>query len=172
MIVYRGYVKGPHYHLPADQILHFMNDFVLFQVLWNLNATQITNKKSHFIQICRLNCIYNSQGCTVGPLISVSLIFVPAVYAPNHLVTYHMKHLRTSRMALNFGLLNRSENQNIFARLTVRAYVWIVQDWTLQQSIAKSTERQVRAVSYVGETQSFFGRRGEGVLRFSKTAGH
>ena len=46
------------------------------------------------------------------------------------------------------------ENQNLFARLTVRTYVWIVPDWTLQQSMAKSTERRVRDVSYVGEAQS------------------
>ena len=46
------------------------------------------------------------------------------------------------------------ENQNLFARLTVRTYVWIVPDWTLQQSMAKSAKRRVRAVSYLGETQS------------------
>ena len=33
------------------------------------------------------------------------------------------------------------ENRNLFARLTVRTYVWIFPDWTLQQSMAKSTER-------------------------------
>ena len=43
------------------------------------------------------------------------------------------------------------ENQNLFARLTVRTYVWIVPDWTLQQSVAKSTERQVQQVAYQGK---------------------
>ena len=43
------------------------------------------------------------------------------------------------------------ENQNLFARLTVRTYVWIVPDWTLQQSMAKSTERQVQQVAYQGK---------------------
>ena len=46
------------------------------------------------------------------------------------------------------------KTQNMFATLTVRTYVWIVPDWTLQQSLAKSTERRVRDVSYVGEPQS------------------
>ena len=45
------------------------------------------------------------------------------------------------------------ENQNIFVTLTVRTYVWIGPDWTFQQSLGKSTERQVWAVSYVGENQ-------------------
>ena len=35
------------------------------------------------------------------------------------------------------------ENQNLFATLTVRTYVWIVPNWTLQQSMAKSTGRRV-----------------------------
>ena len=35
------------------------------------------------------------------------------------------------------------ENQNLFATRTVRTYVWIVPNWTLQQSMAISTERQV-----------------------------
>ena len=34
----------------------------------------------------------------------------------------------------------------------MRTYVWIVPNWTWQQSMAKSTEHRVRAVSYVGET--------------------
>ena len=47
-----------------------------------------------------------------------------------------------------------SKVQNLVAILTVRTYVWIVPNWVLQQSMAKSTGRRVRAVSYVGETQS------------------
>ena len=43
------------------------------------------------------------------------------------------------------------ENQNLLARLTVRTYVWIVPDWTLQQSMAKSTERQVQQIAYQGK---------------------
>ena len=43
------------------------------------------------------------------------------------------------------------ENQNLFARLMVRTYVWIVPDWTLQQSMAKSTERQVQKIAYQGK---------------------
>ena len=46
------------------------------------------------------------------------------------------------------------ENQNLFVTLTVRTSVLIVPDWTLQQSMGKGTERRVRAVLYVGETQS------------------
>ena len=40
------------------------------------------------------------------------------------------------------------EIQILFARLTVRTYVWIVPDWTLQQSTAKSTELQVQEIAY------------------------
>ena len=46
------------------------------------------------------------------------------------------------------------EDQNLFATLTVRTYVWIVPNWTLQPSMDNSMERRVRAVSYVGETES------------------
>ena len=45
-----------------------------------------------------------------------------------------------------------SENRNIFATHTVRAYVWIVSNWSLQQSLDKSTESRDRVVLYVGET--------------------
>ena len=41
------------------------------------------------------------------------------------------------------------ESQNLFATLTVCTYVWIVPNWTLQQSMAESVERRVRAVAYV-----------------------
>ena len=40
------------------------------------------------------------------------------------------------------------ENQNLFATLTVCTYVWIVPNWTLQQSTAISTERQVQQIAY------------------------
>ena len=40
------------------------------------------------------------------------------------------------------------ENQNLFATLTVRTYVWIVPNWALQQSTAKSTDRQVQEIAY------------------------
>ena len=43
------------------------------------------------------------------------------------------------------------ENQNLFATLTVRTYVRIVPNWK-QQSLGKSTERQVWAVSSLDET--------------------
>ena len=43
------------------------------------------------------------------------------------------------------------KKQNLFARLTVCTYVWIVQDWTLQQSMAKSTGRQVQQIAYQGK---------------------
>ena len=43
------------------------------------------------------------------------------------------------------------ENQSLFARLTVRTYVWIAPDWTLQQSMIKSTERQVQQIAYQGK---------------------
>ena len=35
------------------------------------------------------------------------------------------------------------KNQNLFATLTVRTYVWIVPNWTLQQSLGKSMEPRV-----------------------------
>ena len=40
------------------------------------------------------------------------------------------------------------EDQNRFAKLTVRTYVWIVPNWTLQQSMAISTERRVQETAY------------------------
>ena len=43
------------------------------------------------------------------------------------------------------------ENQDLFARLTVCTYVWIVPDWTLQQRMAKSTERQGQQIAYQGK---------------------
>ena len=43
------------------------------------------------------------------------------------------------------------KNQNLFATLTVHTYVWIVPDWTLQQNMAKSTERQVKEIAYQGK---------------------
>ena len=46
------------------------------------------------------------------------------------------------------------ENQNLFATLTVRTDVWIVLNWTLQQSMAISMQRRAQVVSYLGETQS------------------
>ena len=45
------------------------------------------------------------------------------------------------------------ENENLFATLTVSTYVWIVINWTFQQSLGKSTERRVWHVSHLGETQ-------------------
>ena len=46
------------------------------------------------------------------------------------------------------------KKNNLSARLTVRTYVCIVPNWPLQQSMAKSTECRVGAVSCVGDTQS------------------
>ena len=40
------------------------------------------------------------------------------------------------------------ENQNLFATLTVRTYIWVVPNWTLQQSMSVSTERQERQIAY------------------------
>ena len=40
------------------------------------------------------------------------------------------------------------ENQNLFATITKRTYVSIVPNWTLQQSTAISTERQVQQTAY------------------------
>ena len=37
-----------------------------------------------------------------------------------------------------------AEYQTLLATLSVRAYVWIVPNWTLQQSLAISAERQVQ----------------------------
>ena len=52
-----------------------------------------------------------------------------------------------AKFALNkFGIHSEAppgEDQNIFATLTVRTYVWIVANWTLQQSMSISTERRV-----------------------------
>ena len=48
------------------------------------------------------------------------------------------------RHSLHHGERLPGENKILFATLTVRSYVWIVQNWNLQQSMAMSTERQVQ----------------------------
>ena len=40
------------------------------------------------------------------------------------------------------------EEKNLLATLTVRAYVWIVTNWTLQQKMAIRTECQVQLIAY------------------------
>ena len=57
------------------------------------------------------------------------------------------------RSRLNNASLSRRRRAILllFARLTVRTYVWTVRDWTLQQSMAKSTERQVQQIAYQGK---------------------
>ena len=41
-----------------------------------------------------------------------------------------------------------AENKGLFAALTGRTYAWIVPNWTLQQKLAISTERQVQQIAY------------------------
>ena len=41
---------------------------------------------------------------------------------------------KTSDSAVERSETPPGENQNLFAKITVRTYVWIVPDWTLQQS--------------------------------------
>ena len=40
------------------------------------------------------------------------------------------------------------KSKNLFATLMVRMYVWIVPNWNLQQSMAKSMEHQVQQIAY------------------------
>ena len=76
-------------------------------------------------------------------------------------VKYYMKIVRHTRklnnmeaVSENDGLHTKNnetspcENQNLFTSLTMRTYVWIVPNWTLQQSMAIVTERQVQKIAY------------------------
>ena len=73
------------------------------------------------------------------------------VYTVNKSV--HCTHARVRvcvyTVRLNFhSKTPPGENQIFFVTLTVRTYVWIVPNWTLQQSTAKSTDRQVQQIVY------------------------
>ena len=64
---------------------------------------------------------------------------------------YEMHRAHVGSLRARHSETPPGENQNLFARLTVRTYVWIVPDWTLQQSMAKRTERQVQQIAYQGK---------------------
>ena len=67
------------------------------------------------------------------------------------------KQLRTyGAVARAMGVLMHSKTQpgeilNLFVTLTVRTSVWIVLNWTFQQSMAIGTERQVQRIAYRGK---------------------
>ena len=58
--------------------------------------------------------------------------------------THHRSVIRNATVSCSD---RPGKNQNLFATLTVRAYVQIVKYWTLQQSTAKSTEREVQQIA-------------------------
>ena len=70
--------------------------------------------------------------------------------APAKQTAKPIDHIRNYWFALH-SETPPGKNQNIFARRTVCTYVWIVPDWTLKQSMAKSTERQVLQIAYQGK---------------------
>ena len=92
---------------------------------------------------------------------TVRVWFVPAQMATHsvskrsHVAGIHpFDSVISNRVAIPMHIHSETppgENQNLFVTLTVRTYVWIVPNWTLQQSATKSTERQVQQVAYQSE---------------------
>ena len=80
---------------------------------------------------CQHWCLCSLQACNAYNLDAHRVFLISSVYTAKH-------HQVRTRITL-------------FATLTVLPHVWIFPNWTLQQSMAVSTERQVQQIAYKGK---------------------